>query len=251
MAPGGAKTCTAMHIAINSMASYNGPRKRLLHELIDVAGVPTNQIHVFLGGASSTEGSAGQAVQDGLKPVSSGNEGDIGAFEDGLGVRYYYVPHNSVDFTGIVHLAEAKARLFQATRWFYMHDTTSVGAEFWKSLSSWCRSPIGCGLPLTRYYPSSSMGLYSSEFLASQHHSMQKLRNPGWSVEKQKKIGFGWEDYLFKQCDASAEDKPIRRFTRRCYNATLERHTCVCSKVEIDPDIQPVYGAGSSPRQVL
>ena len=36
-----------------------------------------------------------------------------------------------------------------------------------------------------------------------------------------KKRGYGWEDKLFKVCDASSPDRPIRRFTRQCANATL------------------------------
>ena len=42
----------------------------------------------------------------------------------------------------------------------------------------------------------------------------------------------------------------VRRFTRQCYNATLGRATCLCSKVEIDAEPQTVYGQGSTPRQV-
>ena len=39
------------------------------------------------------------------------------------------------------------------------------------------------------------------------------------------------EDKLFKLCDETSPT-PIRRFTRRCYNTTLQRRTCLCSKTQ-------------------
>lgn len=64
-----------------------------------------------------------------------------------------------------------------------------------------------------------------------------------------KKRGYGWEDKLFKVCDASSPDRPIRRFTRQCANATLGRRTCICSHLRIDATPKAVYGEGSAPRQ--
>ena len=46
----------------------------------------------------------------------------------------------------------------------------------------------------------------------------------------------------------ASRDGPVRRFTRRCYNATLGRRTCICSRLEVDGAPARVYGPGSAPR---
>ena len=36
-------------------------------------------------------------------------------------------------------------------QWFYMHDTSSVGAHFWSNATKWCHTGLpACALPLTR-----------------------------------------------------------------------------------------------------
>ena len=60
----------------------------------------------------------------------------------------------------------------------------------------------------------------------------------------------GWEDKLFKVCDAMSPDAPIRRFTRRCENKTLGRRTCLCSSLTVEKTPTRVYGPQSTPRQV-
>ena len=55
------------------------------------------------------------------------------------------------------------------------------------------------------------------------------------------------EDKLFKLCDQSSPT-PIRRFTRRCYNATLGRRTCLCSTMETADAPLRIYGKDSAPR---
>ena len=43
------------------------------------------------------------------------------------GAWHYRVPHNSVDFTAMVHIAENPGLFAHVKQWFYLHDTTSVG----------------------------------------------------------------------------------------------------------------------------
>lgn len=222
-------SCETLHIAINSLASYHSPRTKLLSELVG-SNVPMSQVHVFLGGSSE----AGAPYKD----------KDSGAW-------FHPVDHNSVDFTGLVYITEHMELFHGVTQWFYMHDTTSINKRFWPNISRWCSKLPACALPLTRYYPSSSMGLYDAQFLFEQRVAISELKNKrGLPATKWKTRGFGWEDKVFKLCDAASADRPIRRFTRQCWNSTLARRTCICSSIQIDSAPQMVYGPGSAPRQL-
>jgi len=229
MADSATAGCSTLHVAINSLAQYQLPRSRLLEDL-RAAGVPMRQVHVFVGGAL---------------PVPA-----AGAWqEEWDGVRFYTVLHNSVDFTAMVHIVEHPELFRGVAQWFYLHDTCSVGRGFWSNITRWCSRLPTCALPLTRYSPSSSMGLYSAAFLAHQRASVVALKNAnGAPAEKWKKRGFGWEDRLFKVCDAQSP-VPVRRFTRRCWNATISRRTCICSQLVIDEHSVKVYANDSTPRQ--
>ena len=97
------------------------------------------------------------------------------------------------------------------------------------------------------------MGLYDAAFLRSPAAlaNISALKNSRGATGMRWKIrGVGWEDKLFKVCDAMSPDAPIRRFTRRCENRTLGRRTCLCSQLTIETTPVRVYGAESTPRQV-
>ena len=221
-----------VHIAINSLASYATPRAKLLGELA-AAGVPMKQVHVFLGDSP---------------PSDDGREWFLDAESR---ARHYRVHHNSVDFTAMVHIVENPQLFARVRQWFYMHDTVSVGRHFWANATQWCAGLPSCALPLTRAQPTSSMGLYDADFLRRQVTNVTALKNArGASGLRWKQRGFGWEDKLFKVCDAVATDAPIRRWTRQCHNATLGRRTCICSQVQRDAVPQRIYGPESTPRQV-
>ena len=66
------------------------------------------------------------------------------------------------------------------------------------------------------------MGLYDATFLNARRDAVLDLKNKR-GAGPLKVRGLGWEDKFFKVCDAQSEDRPIRRFTRQCYNATLKR----------------------------
>jgi hypothetical protein len=223
-------SCPGVHVAINSVASYAAPRAHLLAAL-RAAGVPAQQVHVFLGGA----------------------QGDEAAYvEAESGVLHYRVRHNSVDFTAMVHIVENPERFRGVAQWFYLHDTVSVGAGFWSNATFWCGGLPACALPLTRWMPSSSMGLYDASFLNAHAADVVALKNVrNATAMRWKQRGMGWEDKLFKLCDATSRDGPIRRFTRRCQNTTLRRPTCICSLAQLDETLVRVYGAHSTPRQAL
>ena len=152
----------------------------------------------------------------------------------------------------MVHIVENPSYFPSVRQWFYMHDTSSVGAHFWSNATKWCHTGLpACALPLTRYLPTSSMGLYDATFLNNRAKDVLALKNARGATGMRWKIrGVGWEDKLFKVCDQHSSDAPIRRFTRQCYNSTLKRRTCLCSQLKIEPEPVLAYGAGSTPRQV-
>ena len=95
------------------------------------------------------------------------------------------------------------------------------------------------------------MGLYDAAFLNAHASDVLALKNvKNASGLRWKQRGVGWEDKLFKVCDAMSPDAPVRRFTRRCENRTLGRRTCICNGFSIARQPEPVYGPGSTPRQV-
>ena len=88
-----------VHLAINSLAMYAAPRVKLLGEL-RAAGVPMQQVHVFLGDSPTSDDGAAWFV------------------DAASGARHYRVRHNSVDFTAMVHIVE-NPHLFNSVRqWF-------------------------------------------------------------------------------------------------------------------------------------
>jgi len=224
------RPCESLHIAINSLYAYDQPRQRLLASLRK-ALVPMGQVHVFLGGLD-----AGAATASGTVSAS----GTVWK-RDEDGTRVYKVAHNSVDFTAMVHIVETPDVFRDVSQWFYMHDTAVVGAGFWPNITRWCSSLATCALPLTRWAPSSSMGLYDARFLAEQREQVLALKNTrGVPAERWKMRNLGWEDRLFKLCDAQSP-VPIRRFTRQCWNATIGRRTCICSKLQVHYSYRYIY----------
>lgn len=221
--------CSSTHVAINSLSTYNVPRNKLLGDLA-AAGVPMSQVHVFLGD-SGADSSRERYVH--------------------RGAWHYRVPHNSVDFSAFVHIVENPQYFGTVRQWFYLHDTVSIGGHFWSNVTKWCDGLPACALPLTRQAPSASMGLYDAAFINSRASDVLELKNSrGAPATRWKQRNINWEDKLFKLCDAHSADKPIRRFTRQCYNSTLKRRTCMCSRVEVDAEPLRAYGPESALRQV-
>ena len=173
-APARGGNCTGLHIAINSNLRYTRPRLLLLRSL-RAAGVPMAQVHVFIGGAFN--GPPAGPFPDGGGGGGSAPPTAEESVADGL--RYHYVPHDSMDFSGLIAIAEAPRGTFGRVRqWFYMHDTTAVGPGFWAAISRWCPRLPACAMPLTCRWPSSSMGLYDAAFIASERDkTLSRVKN--------------------------------------------------------------------------
>jgi hypothetical protein len=74
---------------------------------------------------------------------------------------------------------------------------------FWSNATRWCGGLPACAQPLTRWMPSSSMGLYDASFLNAHTADVVALTNVrNATAIRWKQRGMGWEDKLFKVCDA-------------------------------------------------
>jgi len=252
--------------------SYTQPRLLLLRSL-RAAGVPMTQVHVFIGGAFNGP-PAGPYPNGGGSGGDSGGEGGEGGGGDSGGgggggsapptaeesvadgLRYHYVPHDSMDFSGLVAIAEAPRGTFGRVRqWFYMHDTTAVGPGFWGAISRWCPRLPACAMPLTCRWPSSSMGLYDAAFIAAEREkTLARVKNSAnLSSAAFKRQALQDEDALLKACEAQTGHgcHEVRHGSGRdaCYSSAAGRHICVCNKVAVDGEPRAVYGPGSAPRQ--
>jgi len=232
-------SCPTLGVAINSNVRYSVPREHLLRSL-ELAGVPMNQVHVFIGGD-----------RDGRAAVST----------DARGVRYYAVEHDSIDFSGLVHIGERRDLFPGVTQWFYLHDTTEVGRGFWPAITHYCQQLPSCALPITCRWPSSSMGLYDASFVysAAANATLRRMKNVH-DVPPAVWKGFALkeEDALLKECQQlrGGSCAMIRKGNWRdasgkmsCWSKELGRDICICNVVEALPP-REVYSAGSAPRQV-
>lgn len=189
------------------------------------------QVHVFLGGTTDA------------------NLISRGVWHGVDGTNYYAVQHNSIDFTAMIHIVE-KPDLFRGVRtWFYLHDTTEVGPTFWSKIAIYCNGIPSCAVPLTRAEGCSNIGLYDSEFLASQIASLVAKKNINHEHVRFKRQGVSWEDEFFHRCDTrqgmvQGVCSKAWKIDGRC---AREIHAICPSKPGRRPRAR-VYGNTSAPR---
>ena len=115
----------------------------------------------------------------------------------------------------------------------------AVGPNFWSNATRWCASGLpACALPLTRYQPTSSMGLYDADFLRSPAalSNISSLKNVrGVSGMRWKIRGVGWEDKLFKVCDAVSPVLQERLLRYRDVDLELQREDRVEQPLRAPP----------------
>ena len=57
------------------------------------------------------------------------------------------MPHDSIDFSGLIHIADHPRAFSHVRQWFYLHDTSAVGPGFWPVISRWCDQLPACAMP--------------------------------------------------------------------------------------------------------
>ena len=110
------------------------------------------------------------------------------------------VQQNSFDFTGLIAILDFVAEaphVFNASHYFYLHDTCEVGPTFWQRLMA--EAPFG-----SSFYPyprgGKNIGVYSLQLLQASVVMLRALRNDGSdavSLQRFKQTGTVMEGILF------------------------------------------------------
>lgn len=92
-------------------------------------------------------------------------------------VNTYNVPHNSIDFTGLISVIELE---LESDYWFLLHDTCVVGREFYSKVRSFFHNTDTVALS-----PNVSMniGAYSQKYLHKIKPDLLKFKNEDYSEE--------------------------------------------------------------------
>lgn len=107
-----------------------------------------------------------------------------------------YVPHNSIDFTGLIAIYEKIITGIE--RFFYMHDTCKVGESFWRLLLE--IQPLEQGQTMSFPFPSMNIGLYTMDSLTQHGGLLESMKKPkDRSIQEWKTLNVKKEDLLFRQ----------------------------------------------------
>lgn len=140
------ETMPSIHIAISSTMSHARSSLPILIPSLIEAGVKTQWIHIFIGG---------------YKSFATAKKKDI---------RYYFVDHNSFDYTALITITEMG--LLMPDYWFLLHDTCRVGPNFLRLIRMFSGRPDKIAL---KHFPSMNIGLYSSTYLYSKKEEILKI----------------------------------------------------------------------------
>ena len=111
-------------------------------------------------------------------------------------ITYIKANHNSIDFTGLITLAELYSNDIHEY-YLYLHDTCKVGPQFFEKLSKIQIDNIS-SIHLTRY-PSMNLGIYSQKLINLNKDILSQLKCiKNEDIPRFKNKGLEEEDILFK-----------------------------------------------------
>lgn len=123
----------------------------IINSLLE-AGVPPEDIYFFIGG-----------YREYSKKDSK--------------VNMYHVPHNSIDFTGLISVQDLNLK---SEYWFLLHDTCTVGKDFYKKLHSNNHTAdtirLSSGMSM-------NIGAYKQEYLDSINFQILEFKNQAYDPE--------------------------------------------------------------------
>jgi hypothetical protein len=156
-------------IGINSHIDFYKKTVHIALKYYAQADIENDLIHVFIGGCTKE------------------------SYENINGVHYYFVTHNSLDFTAMVEIVEKE---IESEYWFLIHDTAIVGGRFKELLYNF---PTGAEKVALLPHPSMNIGLYSYKYLLRIKDIILVAKNTDYSneaVQKFKKFNVEQEDYI-------------------------------------------------------
>ena len=133
------------------------------------AGIENDMIYVFIGGCTEE------------------------SYEKINNIHYYFVTHNSIDYTAMVEIVEKE---IESEYWFLIHDTAIVGSKFKELLYNF---PIGAEKVALLPFPAMNIGLYNYQYLLGIKDTILTLKNTDYSyeaIQRFKKFGIDQEDYI-------------------------------------------------------
>ena len=140
---------TEVKFTISSHIKYHQETYKVLVPTLLKTGIPPEDIYFFIGGAE-----------------------EYTQLEDSNGLRTYTVPHNSIDFTGLVSVVELD---LISDYWFLLHDTCYVGPSFYKTVVN--TQYTADTIALTSYGHSMNMGAYSWKYLQRNKAKVLSYKN--------------------------------------------------------------------------
>jgi hypothetical protein len=156
-------------IGINSHIDFYKKTVHIALKYYAKAGIENDLIYVFIGGCTEE------------------------LYENINGVHYYFVTHNSIDFTAMIEIVEKE---IESEYWFLIHDTAIVGGRFKELLYNF---PSGAEKVALLPIPAMNIGLYSYKYLLSVKDIILIAKNTDYSneaIQKFKKFGVDHEDYI-------------------------------------------------------
>jgi hypothetical protein len=109
-------------------------------------------------------------------------------------VTYYYLNHNSYEYSALIEIVEKQ---IESEYWFLIHDTCKVGKSFKELLYNIPNSkPEKLAL---KSKPAMSIGSYRYDYLLSQKEKLQSIKNTDYSHEsimRWKRWGVPNEDFI-------------------------------------------------------
>ena len=138
------------------------------------------------------------------------------SYNDKLSYTTIKCTHNSIDFTALIALCELSDDVFKKSEYyFYIHDTSTVGHQFFNNVISAVASSIPCKAKNVNRYFSKNLGLYSFSYLKESTRLLLTMKNESNdenSIHHYKTLGVKKEDLLLR---------PFRQSIPFCNNPKL------------------------------
>lgn len=141
-----------LKFTISSNINFFQKTYKLIIESLIKSGIPKQDIYFFVGGS------------DNFKKIN----------ED---VNFYFVNHNSIDFTGLISVLELKEK---SDYWFLLHDTCYVGDLFYEKIKS---HNYETDVIKLNSNISMNIGAYKQEYLESIRSRLLEFKNTNYSIE--------------------------------------------------------------------
>jgi hypothetical protein len=162
--------------AISSNINFYKTTHPIIVESLLAAGVPNNDIYFFVGG-----------YHEYVKVDDK--------------VNFYFVNHNSIDFTALVSVLELN---LTSDYWFLLHDTCFVGTNFYNAILSYEHTTDVVKL---RPILSMNIGSYKQSYLESiKTKLISEFKNCDYSekvIDFFKRKCIRREDYFFDHSDVN------------------------------------------------